>query len=99
VLSQEGTHSFSESPGRLPPNLERNTPLRCGDVGLFFISVLLLALAFGFRELDSVVGELARKRRHFNHDVETPCGMSELMKIVPQLVKIRVPINANSCQS
>ncbi len=98
MLSQEGTHSFSESPGRLPPNLEPNTPLRCGDVGLFFISVLLLALIFRLRELDSGVGEFARKRRHFNHDVETPCKMSELMKIVPQLVKIRVPINANSCQ-
>ena len=34
------------APGGLPADLEPNTPLRYGDVGLFFISVLLLALAF-----------------------------------------------------
>lgn len=37
-----------KAPGRLPPELEPSAPLRYGDVGLFFISVLFLALGIRF---------------------------------------------------
>src|SRR5713226_1874888 len=75
---------------------------RSGDRGRGQIRVLVRVNRSNFfqrhvrvriRKLDSVVGEFARKRRNFDHGIETPCRMSELMTLVPQFVTQRATIN------